>query len=144
MDNFIFLNPTKIIFGRGTEQQVGAETSRYSRKILLHYGGGSIRKSGLYDRVTTSLREAGVQFMELAGVQPNPRLSLVREGIRLCRENNLDFILAVGGGSVIDSAKAIAAGVPYAGDVWDFYAGHGNRAGRAAGRHDPDHPGCRQ
>ena len=84
-------------------------------------GGGSIKKTGLYDRVVRSLREAGINFIELGGVQPNPRLSLVYEGIELCRKNNIDFILAVGGGSVIDSAKAIAAGVPYEGDVWDFY-----------------------
>lgn len=123
MDNFAFLNPTKIIFGRGTERTVGDEVRRYSKKILLHYGGGSIKKTGLHDRVAASLQEAGVTFVELGGVMPNPRLSLVREGIRLCRENGLDFVLAVGGGSAIDSAKAIAVGVPYEGDVWDFYSG---------------------
>ncbi len=121
MENFEFLSPTKIIFGRGTENRVGVETKQYSSKILLHYGGGSIKKSGLYEKVTTSLTEAGVEFVELSGVQPNPRLSLVREGIKLCREQGIGFILAVGGGSVIDSAKAIALGVPYEGDVWDFY-----------------------
>lgn len=123
MDNFTFKNPTKIIFGRGTEKQVGTETAQYTKKVLLHYGGGSIVKSGLYDRVVTALKEAGVGFVELGGVQPNPRLSLVREGIRLCRDNGIDFILAVGGGSAIDSAKAIAVGVPYEGDVWDFFSG---------------------
>ncbi len=121
MNNFIFQNPTKIIFGKGTEAQVGQETRRYTQKILLHYGGGSIKKSGLYDRVIQSLRDAGVEVFELGGVLPNPRLSLVKEGIRLCRENQIEFILAVGGGSAIDSAKAIAVGVPYNGDVWDFY-----------------------
>lgn len=121
MDSFVFKNATKIIFGRDSETQVGSEVARYAKKVLLHSGQGSARRSGLLERVTTALHAAGVEFVELAGVQPNPRLSLVREGIRLCREHGIDFILAVGGGSVIDSAKAIAAGVPYAGDVWDFY-----------------------
>ncbi len=123
MDNFEFLNPTKIIFGKGTENQVGAEVKRFASSCLLHFGGGSIKKSGLYDRVAASLKAAGVRFAELGGVQPNPRLALVRTGIELCRKEKLEFVLAVGGGSVIDSAKAIAAGVPYAGDVWDFFSG---------------------
>lgn len=123
MENFVFKNATKIIFGCGMEQRVGAETRLYSSKVLLHYGGGSIKNTGLYEKVVNSLKNEGVTFVELPGVQPNPRLSLVREGIRLCRENGIDFILAVGGGSVIDSAKAIAVGVPYKGDVWDFYNG---------------------
>lgn len=123
MDNFIFKSPTKIIFGRDTEELVGEEVKQYSKKILLHYGGGSIKRTGLYDKVVNSLKKAGVEFIELPGAQPNPRLSLVREGIKICRENGIDFILAVGGGSAIDSAKAIAVGVPYEGDVWDFYAG---------------------
>lgn len=121
MENFTFQNPTKIIFGKGTENNVGVETCRYGKKILLHYGGGSIKETGLYERIVSSLKEAGVEFLELPGVKPNPRLSLVNEGIKICRENNIDFILAVGGGSVIDSAKAIAIGVPYSGDVWDFF-----------------------
>lgn len=123
MENFTFQNPTRIIFGKGTESQVGAETRKYADKILLHYGGGSIKKSGLYDRVVKSLKDAGIEFVELAGVRPNPRLSLVRQGIEICRKEGIRFILAVGGGSVIDSAKAIAVGVPYEGDVWDFYVG---------------------
>ncbi len=121
MENFVFHNPTRIIFGKGTESEVGQETARFSRRVLLHYGSGSIHTSGLHDRVLKSLRDAGVDVAELGGVKPNPRLSLVREGIRLCREKRLDFILAVGGGSVIDSAKAIAIGTPADGDVWDFY-----------------------
>jgi alcohol dehydrogenase YqhD (iron-dependent ADH family) len=121
MDDFTFRNATKIIFGRGTESRVGAEVAALGKRALLHYGKASIKASGLYDRVCRSLREAGVELVELPGVAPNPRLSLVHEGIRLCREHRLDVIVAVGGGSVIDSAKAIAAGVPYAGDVWDFY-----------------------
>jgi alcohol dehydrogenase YqhD (iron-dependent ADH family) len=119
--DFEFQNATRIIFGRGVEARVGAEAVRHGRKVLLHYGGGSIRQSGLYDRVRRSLAEAGLQVVELGGVVPNPRLALVREGIRLCREQGVDSILAVGGGSVIDSAKAIGIGVPYPGDVWDFF-----------------------
>lgn len=121
MENFIFQNPTKIIFGRDTERQVGREVKQYADRVLLHYGGGSIKRSGLYERVVASLKEAGVDFIELSGVQPNPRVSLIREGVELCRKHGIRFILAVGGGSVIDSAKGIAVGVPYEGDVWDFY-----------------------
>jgi len=121
MTNFIFSYGTKILFGKGVETEVGRETAAISRKVLLHYGQGSIKKSGLYDRVCRSLRDAGVQFTELPGVVPNPRLGLVRKGIELCRREKIDFILAVGGGSVIDSAKAISIGVPYSGDVWDFF-----------------------
>jgi alcohol dehydrogenase YqhD (iron-dependent ADH family) len=121
MDNFTFQNKTKIIFGKGTESQVGQETVSYNKKMLLHYGGGSIKKTGLYDKVVASLNESGVEFIELGGALPNPRLSLVHEGIKLCRKHGIGFVLAVGGGSTIDSAKAIAAGVPYDGDVWDFF-----------------------
>lgn len=123
MENFIFHSPTKIIFGRGVEASVGEEVKRHGKKVLLHYGGGSIKRSGLYQRVVDSLNKAGVEFIELGGVQPNPRLSMVRQGIERCRREKVDFILAVGGGSVIDSGKAIALGVPYQGDVWDFFAG---------------------
>ncbi|NLM35307.1 MAG: iron-containing alcohol dehydrogenase [Clostridiales bacterium] len=123
MDNFTFHNPTKIIFGKATENKVGAEVKRYSQKVLLCYGGGSIKRTGLYDRVINSLKENNIEYFQISGVKPNPRLSLVKEGIKLCREKNINFILAVGGGSVIDTAKAIAVGVPYEGDVWDFYVG---------------------
>jgi alcohol dehydrogenase YqhD (iron-dependent ADH family) len=123
MDDFVFRNPTKIIFGHGVEAGVGAEAAAVSKRILLHYGGGSIKRTGLYDRLMKSFAAAGVSVVELPGVKPNPRLSLVREGIRLCREEGLGLVVAVGGGSAIDSAKAISAGVPYAGDVWDFYTG---------------------
>lgn len=123
MINFRFSCPTEMIFGKEVQGAVGEETKRYGSKVLLHFGSGHIKKSGLYDQVVKSLKEAGVDFVELGGVQPNPRLSLVRDGIRLCRENGVDFILAVGGGSVIDSAKGIAAGALYDGDVWDFYQG---------------------
>lgn len=123
MDNFIFHNCTRIIFGKGTEVRAGEETKKHAGRVLLHFGGGHIKKNGLYDRVVSSLDKAGVELVELGGVQPNPRLSLVREGIGLCRDRGVELVLAVGGGSVIDSAKAIAIGVPYEGDVWDFYVG---------------------
>jgi len=123
MENFTFRNATKIIFGKGAESKVGAETAKYGSKILLHYGGGSIKKYGIYDRVLKSLKDSGLEIIELGGVQPNPRLSLARKGIDICRREKVDFILAVGGGSAIDSAKTIASGVPYSGDVWDFYTG---------------------
>jgi hypothetical protein len=119
--NFTFFNATKIIFGRSAEEKVGIETKKYADKVLLHYGGSSIKKSGLYDKVVKSLKDEKIQVFELAGVKPNPRLSLVYEGIKICRENDIKFILAVGGGSTIDSAKAIAAGVKYPGDVWELY-----------------------
>lgn len=121
MENFVFQNPTKIIFGKDVHYQVGKETKKYGKKVLLHYGGGSIKNNGIYDEVVSSLQEEGIEYIELGGVKPNPRLSLVHEGIKLCREHEIDFILAVGGGSVIDSAKAIGIGVYYEGDVWDFY-----------------------
>ena len=125
MNNFEFQNPTKIIFGRGAEEKVGNEVAALSKNILLHFGGGSIKASGLYDRVTASLEKAGVKWVELGGVKPNPRLDLVHEGVKLCKEHKLGLILAVGGGSVIDSAKAIAMGAVIEGDVWDFYLGKG-------------------
>lgn len=123
MENFVFNSPTKIIFGKGTEDKVAAEVLNYSKKILFCYGGGSIKKAGLYDKVVNSLNKANIEFVELGGVKPNPRLSLVHEGIKLCRDNDINFILVVGGGSAIDTAKAISVGVPYNGEVWDFYSG---------------------
>jgi hypothetical protein len=123
MRNFVYENYTKIIFGKGVENDVGKYTKQYASKVLLHYGGGSIKSSGLYDRIIASLKAADIEIVELGGVKPNPRVSLVREGIELCRKHGIDFILAVGGGSVIDSAKAIALGVKYNGDVWDLFSG---------------------
>jgi alcohol dehydrogenase YqhD (iron-dependent ADH family) len=121
MQNFTYQNTTKIVFGKGTEEEVGEYTAQYGSKALLHYGGGSVKKFGTYDKVVKSLEAAGVEFVELGGVEPNPKLSLVHEGVKLAKEENVDFILAVGGGSVIDSAKAISAGTFYDGDAWDFY-----------------------
>ncbi|MCP8971334.1 iron-containing alcohol dehydrogenase [Ectobacillus ponti] len=129
MQNFVFQNGTKIIFGKDTEQFTGQEAAAYGKKILLHYGGGSIKASGLYDAIVQSLREQNAEVFELGGVQPNPRVSLVREGVAICKEQGIDLILAVGGGSVIDSAKAIAAGAKYEGDVWDFFTGKAEVSG---------------
>lgn len=121
MNSFQFHNPTHIVFGEGAADQVGPLAAKYGKTVLLVYGGGSIKKSGLYDRTVQQLEEAGIAVHELAGIEPNPRLTTVNKGIELCREHGVDFILAVGGGSVIDAAKAIAAGVLYDGDVWDFF-----------------------
>lgn len=124
MDNFDFYSPTEFVFGRDRENETGEYVKKYGgSKVLLHFGGGSAVKSGLLDRVKASLEKSGVGYIELGGVQPNPRDTLVYKGIDLCRAEGVDFILAVGGGSVIDSAKAIAMGVPYNGDFWDFYCG---------------------
>ena len=122
MENFQYYTPTKIIFGRGTEEQMGQLAAEQGcKKVLVHYGGGSVVRSGLLERIYRSLDAVGISYVSLGGVVPNPRLSLVYEGIRLARKEQVDFILAVGGGSVIDSAKAIGYGVANEGDVWDFY-----------------------
>ena len=124
MDNFTFYSPTCFVFGRDTENQAGSLVRRFGgTKVLIHYGGGSAVRSGLLDRVKASLDAEGIPSVLLGGVQPNPRSGLVYKGIELCRSEKVDFILAVGGGSAIDSAKAIAAGTVYDGDFWDFYAG---------------------
>jgi len=120
--NFVFHNPTRVIFGKDTIRQVGAEIRQHGvQKVLLMYGKGSIFQNGVYAAVTASLKEQGIEYIELGGVQPNPVLSKVREAISLARENQVQGILAVGGGSVIDSAKAVALGFYYPGDVWDFF-----------------------
>lgn len=124
MNNFTFYSPTYFVFGRDQELTAGHYVKRFGgTKVLLHYGGGSVIRSGLLDRVKASLRNDKITYTELGGVMPNPRSNLVYEGIELCRKEQVDFILAVGGGSVIDSAKAIAAGTVYDGDFWDFYEG---------------------
>lgn len=122
MVNFNYYAPTKVVFGKGTVDQVGDQVRAFGgKKVLLHYGGGSVKRSGLLDRVKAALDAAGVAHVELGGVVPNPRLSLVREGIALCEKEGVDFLLPIGGGSTIDSAKAIGYGVASGGDVWDFY-----------------------
>ena len=124
MNNFIFYSPTEFVFGRDTEAQTGALVQKYgARKVMIVYGGGSVIRSGLLARVEKSLQEVGIPYCMLGGVQPNPIDTKVYEGIDLCRKESVDMMLAVGGGSVIDTAKAIAAGVPYDGDFWDFYIG---------------------
>ncbi len=124
MDNFTFYSPTCFVFGKEAENQAGALVKRFGgSRVLIHYGGGSAVRSGLIGRVQASLKAEGIPCFLLGGVKPNPRSGLVYEGISLCREEKIDFILAVGGGSSIDSAKAIAAGTVYDGDFWDFYSG---------------------
>ena len=124
MNNFTFYSPTYFVFGKDKENAVGKYVKRFGgSKVLIHYGGGSVVRTGLLGRVKASLEADGIAYVELGGVQPNPRSGLVYEGIDLCRREGVDFILAVGGGSTIDSAKAIAAGVVYDGDFWDFYMG---------------------
>jgi alcohol dehydrogenase YqhD (iron-dependent ADH family) len=124
MNNFTFYSPTYFVFGKNTETETGNYVKRFGgSKVLIHYGGGSVIRSGLLDRVKASLEKENIKYAELGGVQPNPRSGLVYQGIDLCRKEGVDFILAVGGGSTIDSAKAIAAGVKYKGDFWDFYEG---------------------
>lgn len=121
MQNFTFQNGTEIVFGKGVEEKIGEKIKEFRESAFFLYGQGSIKEYGIYDGVMNSLEESRIETVELGGVQPNPRLDLVKEGIDLCESNDLDFILAVGGGSVIDTAKAIAIGVPYEGDIWDFY-----------------------
>ena len=124
MIDFSFYSPTEFVFGRKTELQTGTLAKRYgATKLMIIYGGGSAVKSGLIDRVQASLSEAGVEYVTLSGIRPNPTEDKVREGVALARQNKVDFILAVGGGSVIDTAKSIAAAVDYDGDFWDFYIG---------------------
>ena len=132
MNNFTFYSPTYFSFGKDAENDTGKLVKRFGgSKVLIHFGGGSVVRSGLLDRVKKSLDAEGIAYVELGGVKPNPRSGLVYEGIELCRREKVDFVLAVGGGSAIDSAKAIAAGVPYEGDFWDFYQGKVVEAGKA-------------
>ncbi|WP_139651656.1 iron-containing alcohol dehydrogenase [Raoultibacter phocaeensis] len=122
MEDFEFVSPTQFVFGHGVEKQVGAKLAeRGAKRVLLHFGGQSAVASGLIDRIKAALDDAGIEQVELGGVRPNPEITLVREGIALCKEHDIDWVLAVGGGSVIDSAKAIAVGAHYDGDVWDFF-----------------------
>ncbi|QHA93154.1 iron-containing alcohol dehydrogenase [Bacillus sp. N1-1] len=120
MNNFTFQNPTKLIFGKGQLEALKTEVPQYGKRVLVVYGGGSIKKNGVYDSVMNTLNEIGAEVFELSGVEPNPRLTTVHKGVDICKENDIDFILAVGGGSVIDCTKAISAGAKYDGDVWDF------------------------
>ena len=122
MENFTFYSPTYFVFGKDTENEAGAYVKKFGgSKVLIHYGGGSVVRSGLLDRIKASLQKENIEFVELGGVKPNPRSGLVYEGIELARKEKVDFILAVGGGSTIDSAKGIAAGTLYDGDFWELY-----------------------
>lgn len=124
MENFTFYSPTYFVFGKEEENNAGKYVKRFGgTKVLLHYGGGSVVRSGLLDRVKASLSAEHIPYVELGGVKPNPRSGLVYEGIELCRKEKVDFVLAIGGGSTIDSSKAIAAGTVYSEDFWDFYQG---------------------
>lgn len=123
MNNFDYYNPTRILFGSNTEASLPSEINKYGKKVLLHYGGGSIKRFGLYDKVVKLLNDNSIEFVELGGVKPNPVLSMVRVGVELCKKHDIDFILAVGGGSVIDSAKAIAAGAVVEHDAVKFLQG---------------------
>ena len=150
MENFEFVSPTHFVFGKGAEEQVGSKLAeRGARTVLLHFGGQSAVKSGLIDRVKASLDAQGIKHVELGGVRPNPEITLAREGIALCKEHDVDWVLAVGGGSVIDSAKAIAVGAHYDGDVWDFFetkrlTDDGPPHPDKRHRRGAHHPGCRQ
>lgn len=124
MNNFEFYSPTRFVFGKGAEKRIGELIkANGGSKVLLHFGGGSIKANGIYDKIVKVLEQAGLEFIPLGGVKPNPRSGLVREGIEICRREHIDFVLAAGGGSVIDSAKAIAFGTLYEGDFADRYAG---------------------
>lgn len=120
MKNFTYYNPTKLIFGKGQLEQLKTELPQYGKKVLLVYGGGSIKRNGLYDEVVSLLNDMDVTLFELSGVEPNPRISTARKGVDICKSEGIEFILAVGGGSVIDCAKLIAAGAKYDGDAWDL------------------------
>ena len=129
MKDFVYYAPTEVVFGKDSEEQVARLVKKYGgHKVLVHYGGKSAKKSGLLDKICALLEQGGVDHLLLGGVVPNPRLSLVQEGIALCRKEKVDFLLAIGGGSVIDSAKAIACGVPFDGNVWDVYMGKADPA----------------
>jgi alcohol dehydrogenase len=120
MNEYIYYNPTRLVFGKNQIKTLKDELGRYGKKVLVVYGGGSIKRNGLYDDVMSELNKMGMEVSELSGVEPNPRLTTVKRGVDLCKENNIECLLAVGGGSVIDCTKAIAAGAKYDGDVWDL------------------------
>lgn len=120
MENFSYHNPTKLIFGKGQLEKLKEEVPKYGKNVLIVYGGGSIKRNGIYDRVVSYLKEIDANIWKLSGVEPNPRISTVKKGAEICRKEKIDFILAVGGGSVIDCTKAISAAAKYEGDPWDI------------------------
>ena len=121
MNSFIYDIPVKVYFGRDQLQHLGAELKKFGRRVLLTYGGGSIKRSGLYDRVVEELRNADLELFELSGIEPNPRIESVREGVKICKEQSIDVLLAVGGGSTIDATKFMAAGACVEHDAWEFF-----------------------
>jgi len=124
MENFVFHNPTKLVFGKDTVEKIGEELKKSGiKKVLMIYGGGSIKKNGVYEKVVRSLHDNGITKVELSGIRPNPVLSKVHEAISIAKKEQVEAILAVGGGSVVDSGKAIAAGYYYEGDIWDAFVG---------------------
>jgi alcohol dehydrogenase len=131
MENFIFYNPTKIIFGKGVINQIGSEISKIGRKVLLLYGKGSIKENGVYDSVCQSLKDNYISYIEVSNIKPNPVVSKVREAIKVAREENVEAIIAIGGGSVIDTAKAVAVGFYHEGDIWDFILNNTNTTSKA-------------
>ena len=120
MENFTYTIPTTIYFGKGQVKQIGDIVSQYGKRVLLVYGGGSIKRNGIYDDVTAIFKENGITYFELAGVEPNPRITTVRKGVEICRKENIEVVLPIGGGSTIDCAKVIAAATSYSGDAWDI------------------------
>ncbi|MDY4129188.1 iron-containing alcohol dehydrogenase, partial [Peptostreptococcus porci] len=120
MYNFIFNVDTKVLFGRGQIDKLGEEIKKYSNNVLLVYGGGSIKKNGIYDATLKTLSDNNIEVFEISGIDPNPRIETVREGVGICKKNNIGAVLAVGGGSSIDCAKVISAGTKYDGDAWDI------------------------
>ena len=129
MKNFEFYNPTRVFFGKGETDRVGKEARKYGKKVLLTFGGKSIKQNGLYDRVKKSLLNNGMEIFELGGIQPNPRIDSVRHGVDICKKEKVDIILAVGGGSVLDASKVMGTGVFYDGDPWDFLTGKAKPTG---------------
>ena len=147
MNDFMYYNPVRVHFGADAMSHLPEELGKFGANVLLTYGGGSIKRTGLYDRVLDALRAAGKSVYELSGIMPNPRTEKVYEGIELCRKHKIDLILAVGGGSTIDCSKAIAVGAPAEGDFWEkrrnpypsrrhsHHSGHGQRAGQVRRYH---------
>ena len=126
MINFTYYTPTEVVFGKGTEDKTAELVKKYGgTNVLIHYGGKSAQRLGLLDKITKQFDSHGLKYTLLGGVVPNPRLSLVKKGIQICKDNGIDFILAIGGGSVIDSSKAIGYGLDYEGDVWDLFDNKG-------------------
>ena len=122
MNSFIYDIPTKVYFGEHQLSHLGEELAKYGKRVLLTYGGGSIKKSGLYDAVAAEVKAAGLTLFELSGIEPNPRIDSVRAGAELCKKERIDVLLAVGGGSTIDATKYIAAGACVDFDPWDFFS----------------------